>query len=150
MLGLGRKTAPSLDRFSIENWDVRQGEYEGRPVIARINRMAAKYVGHPELPVRLGVTVAFHSPNEHGFCNKEEGEQVGVIEDQLIEALAAEKIGYLVLVITTNGNREFVFYVRDGGKALAAASQVAAKSASHRIQSGTLDDPEWSYFARFA
>ncbi len=150
MLGLGKKKVPSLDQFPADNWTVAQGECDGRPLVIRINTAAKKFVAHPQLATRLGVTVPFHSPNENGFCAKEEGDQVGKIEDQLCDALAADKTGFLVLVITTNGAREFVFYVRDAARAQAAAKKAASQTSTHKLQFGTLDDPEWSYFAQFA
>ena len=76
MFGLGMTKPRRLDRFSSEHWVVVQGENGGAPMVLRINSGAAKYAAHPELPIRLGVTVAFNAPNEHGFCTPEEGEQL--------------------------------------------------------------------------
>jgi hypothetical protein len=53
MLGLGTKKPRRLDRFPSKNWKVVQGVSEGGPLVLRINSGAAKYAGHPELPIPL-------------------------------------------------------------------------------------------------
>lgn len=150
MLGLGTRKPRRLDRFSSEHWKVVQGESEGGPLVLRINSDAAKYAAHPELPIRLGVTVAFNAPNEHGFCTPEEGEQLNQIEDQLVSRLQTNHAGFLVLVVTFGGKREFIFYVRDDQEASSAVDLVRDRTASHSLLYGLETDPEWLYYSQFA
>jgi hypothetical protein len=119
-------------------------------MVLRINSDAAKYAGHPELPIRLGVTVAFNAPNDHGFCTPEEGEQLNQIEDQLISRLQANHTGFLVLVVTYGGKREFIFYVRDQQQVSTAVEAVQDTTASHKLLYGLETDPNWSYYLQFA
>ena len=150
MLGLGKKSPPSLDRFPTDKCTVAQGMCDGRPMVVRLNAWARKYIGHPELPVRLGVTIAFNQPNEHGFCSPEEGARVGEIEDRLEKQLESTRAAFPVLAITLSGQREFVYYVRDREKASTAVDAVRAESPSHTIVYGFVDDADWSYYTQFA
>jgi hypothetical protein len=136
MLGFGTKKPLSLDRFPIENWIVAQAQTEDAPMILRINSGARKYIAHPELPVRLGVTVAFNAPNEYGFCTPEEGQQLSQIEDRLTEELMKNQIGFPVLVVTCGGKREFmaVFDPTSGKPAL--PYQISRSGDPFRFSSG--------------
>ncbi len=149
MFGILSKTPPSLDRFPAENWSVAQAECDGRPMIVRINGAARRYIAHPELKIRLGVTIAFNQPNEHGFCTADEGAQLGVIEDALCQALLSVRAAFPVMVLTTGGRREFVFYVKDQTQASRAVDKVAAGTSTHKLTYGFNDDPGWSYYAQF-
>jgi len=149
MLWLFSKKPPSLDRFPTENWTVAQGEADGKPMVVRVNSGARKFVAHPELPVRLGVTVAFNQPNAHGFCSAEEGDQLSAIEDQLCEGLFAARAAFPVLVITVGGRREFVFFARDKSAASRAVDATAASTTTHKLVYGFVDDPEWASFTQF-
>jgi hypothetical protein len=150
MLGLGKKSPPSLDRFPTDNWTVAQGVADGKPMIVRINAGAKKYVGHPELAAFLGVTVAFRSPNEHGFPSKDETPELDAIEARFDKDLEATRLAFPALVITTGGKREFVYYVLEREKPAAAVDAIRAQSPSHQITYGFVDDPTWSYYGQFA
>jgi len=149
MFGLGSKKPPSLDRFPTDNWAVSTGECDGQPLIARINAGCRKYVGHPELTCRLGVTITFRSPDERGFPSKEEQVELNNFEDQLCERLQGEMIGFSVLVITTGGRRELVFHVGDRERASAIVDQVRDASPCQAVY-GFEDDPDWTYFSQLA
>ena len=149
MLGLFNKKPRSLDRFPTENWTVAQGVLDGKPTVVRFNVGARKFVAHPELGVRLGVTIAFNEPNENGLCSADEGAQLGAIEDLLYDGLLSARAAFPAIVITLGGQREFVFYVKDKAKASKAVDAVGAKTTTHKLDYGFLDDPEWSYYAQF-
>ena len=148
MLGLFSKKPPSLDRFPTEKWTVAQCVSDGGPMILRVNSGARKFVAHPELPIRLGVTVSFNQPNEHGFCTSDEGAQLGVIEDRLCEGLLAARTAFPVLVITVGGRREFVFFTRDKSAASPIVDEVAASTSTHKLTYGFLDDSEWTCYTQ--
>ena len=150
MFGLGTTKPRRLDRFSSEHWVVVQGENGGAPMVLRINSGAAKYAAHPELPIRLGVTVAFNAPNGHGFCTPEEGEQLNQIEDQLVSRLQAGHAGFPVLVVTCGGKREFIYYVRDEQQASNAVEVVRDRTASHDLLHGLETDRKWLYYSQLA
>ena len=149
MLGFGTKKPPSLDRFPTENWLVAQAQSDDKPVILRINGGARKYIAHPDLTLRLGITVVFNAPNEHGFCSNQEGQQLSQIEDSLTAQLMKNQKGFPVLVVTSGGRREFIFYVRDKKQACAAVEAAIPSITSHKLTYGVESDPDWSYYQQF-
>lgn len=149
MLGFGTKKPAALDRFPTESWSVAKAIADGAPLILRINIGARKYVAHPELPTRLGVTVDFNVPNEHGFCSSAEGEQLSNLEDALTAALLKQQAGFPVLAVTTAGKREFIYYVRDEQSAGKAVESVRSEGSTHKLEYGFERDAEWSYFKQF-
>ena len=149
MFGLGIKKPPRLDRFPLDAWNVAQGEFEGKPMVIRINTGARNYIAHPELPFRLGITVSFNTPNEHGFCSGDEGDQLSAIEDTLTECLGSEQIAFPVLVVTCAGRREYIFYASDTKRASQTVERCRIGITSHQLQFAMESDTEWSYFAQF-
>ena len=150
MFGLGTKKPRSLDRFPTDNWTLATGETDGAPVVVRVNLGAKKYLAHPELPVRLGVTIALNTPNQHGFCDDDEGEQLNRIEDRLSARLEGDHVGFLVLVVTCGGRRELIFYVRDESQASAIVDAIRGEGVTHTLTYGLEEDADWSYYAQFA
>ena len=150
MLGIFSKKPPSLDRFPTEEWTVAKAVMDGKPMVVRLNTGARKFVAHSELGVRLGVTIAFNEPNEHGFCSADEGAQLSAIEDCLQDGLVSGRAAFPALVLTVDGRREFIFYVKDQAKASQVVDAVAAKITSHKLTYGFNDDSDWSYFVQFS
>jgi hypothetical protein len=150
MFGIGSKKPLSLERFPLDSWSVATGESDGKPLIIRVNAGARKFVAHPELPLRLGVQLAFRTPNEHGFPAKDEQPDLDRIEEGLLQALQAPKAGFCVLVLTNNGRREFVCYVRDHDQASKIVDPFIAATFSHQMCYQLEEDPAWAYYSQFA
>lgn len=108
------------------------------------------YAGQPELPVRLGIAVPLLAGDERGLPRNEEAAQLDSIEDALFGAVESSGIGRIVLVITTNGMREFVAYTRSKEAAEGAVSRARAAVKTHRIQHYTAPDPKWELFRDFS
>lgn len=133
-----------------DNWAVSQGERNRKPLFVRVNTSASSYVGHPDLPVRVGVAVPLLAANEHGLPGDVESGQLETIEASLFSAIQAGGIGRIVLIITTNGMREFVAYARSKEAGEAGVSRARATVKTHKLQSYTAPDPEWKVFRQFA
>jgi hypothetical protein len=118
-------------------------------MIVRVNSGARKFVAHPELPVRLGVTATFNHPNEHGFCSADEGAQLGAIEDRLTDGLLGARAAYPALVITVDGRREYVFFARDKAAASRVVDALKVSTTTHTLVYGFLDDPQWASYVQF-
>jgi hypothetical protein len=129
---------------------VATGESDGKPLIVRTNMGARKFVAHPELPLRLGVQLAFRSPNEHGFPAKDEQPELDQIEERLLDCLQGPKAGFCVLVLTNDGRREFVCYVRDRDQASTIVDTIIAATPSHQMCYQLEEDPPWAYYSQFA
>ena len=133
-----------------EEWSVSQGEHQGRPMFVRIKVSAALYAGQRELPMRLGIAVPLIAGDERGLPRIEEASQLDSIEEALFGAVESSGIGRIVLVITTNGMREFVAYTRSKEAAEAAVSHARAAVKTHRIQHYTAPDPKGELLREFS
>ncbi len=129
-------------------WSVASGKYEGKPIVIRRNTTARTYARHPDLPFRLGIAVPLHNPDADGLAQGDEVEQLHEIEDRLEVALGA--FGRKVVVISTDGMREFISYVRSAPLAERVASTVRAATATHEVQHYVEPDPQWSAYFEFA
>lgn len=50
-----------------DSWSLFQGEWDGKPLIARVNAALKRFTGHPQYQHQVGVAVPFRSPDENGF-----------------------------------------------------------------------------------
>jgi hypothetical protein len=149
MWPFGRKDR-SLRNFPTEwGWSVGQTQWDGKPMFLRLQKRARRFAGHPELPFRLGVAVPLHAPNEHGLPVGEEFTALNSIEDALCDSLQPTHSGFLVMVITTNGMREFVFYVKDQEKATGAVEAARLIAAGHEVQYYVEKDADWALYRQF-
>ncbi len=145
---LRRKKFEPLEFLPAEDrWTVAEGQHGGNRMLVRMNTSAKDYAEHPELPVRLGIAIPLHAPRPDGMPNDVETKQLGEIEDRLFGALGAS--GRVVLIISTNGMREFVSYVRTPDDAARVAQSVRAATTTHEVQHYVESDPKWDLFGQF-
>ena len=136
---------PSESRTS-----VLKGERNGKPLFVRRNDSAAILTTHPEFRYRAGVAVPLNYPNEHGLPSENEMQELNVIEDSLTSQMEAGQQSIQVLVITTNGMREFVFYTRDSALINKVIERLRSKIKSHKVQAYVTEDPGWEVYETFS
>lgn len=131
-----------------ERWSVAEGVIEGVPTIMRANSTAGTlYNAHPLLPIRMGIAIPLNAPDDNGFPSESEGEQLNDIEDHLTELLGQN--GRLVLVISSNGMREFVSYIDSESTAKNTIGLLTTKTTTHKIQAYAEIDKKWDLFKQF-
>jgi len=137
-----------LESIPIEDlWSVGRGPIDGTPMIVQRNTSAETYARHPDLPIRLGIAIPIHLPDERGYANQVESKQLEAIEDRLCAALGPA--GRLVLVITGGGMKEFVSYVRSAPLAERVVAKVREETKSHEVQYYVQEDRKWRVFSEF-
>src|SRR5215813_1283961 len=126
---------PELANLNVEDsWSVCEGEYKGKPLIARVNTGLRSLASDSRYQHRIGVAVQFMSAGDDGLPSGEESWQVSEIEDLIAAALEENRESLFAAVITTNGIREFVFYTSDPDAAEKKLAALAEKIDSHQIQ----------------
>jgi hypothetical protein len=131
-------------------WAVAQGEYNGKPMIVGINKSAAQFVGDNHYTHRVGCAVPFHESDDNGFPSSPELPQLLVLEDALCRELEQGGKSILVLRITTNGMREFVFYSGDPEFVKQRCMAVGDEITSHDFQLVIEPDPDWTVYRQFS
>jgi len=148
MFGFKKKFHPIAEYE--ESWTVKQGTYDGAPILIRIQSGLKKAVGHPEYPFQMGVAVPLLKPSETGMPDRDEISLLDPIEDRLVEVLGSQG-AVLTAVVTTGKMREFVFYAREWKpeELDQMVKQVEAEVGSHRIQFIMRHDPDWAVYDSF-
>jgi len=145
-----RKRHLPLESFPVnEDWAIAIGERDGKRTFIRIHLGAKPYAGHPGLPYCLSVIVPFLFPDEEGMPDEDEKEVLDDIEDSLREILGPAARGFMVVIATANGAREFLLYTRDAEAANAAIAVTRKCSGEREIQSEILHDPKWVAYKHF-
>jgi hypothetical protein len=140
---------PPLSELPRESsWQVKQGQYEGRPLLVRLNMSVEPFRGHPELSHQIGIAIPFRAPDEQGMPSEAEFEELNQIEDLLFDALEIATRSIVVAVITTKGMREFVIYAREPAEIRERLLALKARiTSAHEVQMISRPDPSWSTFA---
>jgi len=131
-------------------WVVAQGDYNGRPLFARINTGARGMAGDPGYGHRVGVAVPLLDPNADGLPGPEESAQLDEVEQKLVPALTSGGTAVFVLAITTSGMREFVFYTSKPAAVEPCLQRVSALVETHELEHVVEEDPAWVVFEQFA
>jgi hypothetical protein len=132
-----------------DSWTVCEGEYNGKPLLARVNVGLKPLVADSRYQHRIGVAVPFNSPDENGFPSGEESWKVSEIEDLLVAELEIHHESLFAVVITTGGMREFVFYTSDPHTAETKLKALAERIDSYQLQRVIEPDAGWTVYHQF-
>ena len=130
-------------------WVVMEGKHGENAMFVRRNISATELAGSPEFRHRVGVAVPLNAPNELGLPDDSEAVQLNAIEDSLNLVLCSGQNALQVLVITTSGMREFIYYTREPKACPLAFDAVQAEARSHKLQAYVAEDPKGRLFAQF-
>ncbi len=131
-------------------WGGSQGTYKGAALVVRYNQAAKEWVGHAELPIKLGFAIPFSSPNPQGMPDPEENRQVNDIEDIIIAELDEKARAVQALVLTTSSMKEFVFYIPQGVDIASIHKSVQDRVKSHTVQCMAVMEPKWDSYKQFS
>ena len=141
----------TLPRMSDESlsWGVAEGVLDETPLIIRYNESAREWMGHRELPVKLGFAIPLNSPNEGGLPDANENDQLLQIEDILVTEVESRTHAILAMVLTTGTMKEFIFYVPTDVdiRAIHEAAQEAVST--HEVQCMAVMEPKWDSYRDF-
>jgi hypothetical protein len=141
---------PSRAQLTIPNdWQVMMAQTEEGPMVLKVNSGYANLIGHPDYPYQVGVTIPLNSPTGAGMHDSDEGDQVVVIEELLVEALQNENLALWVFSQCSVGVKEWVFYTTDPAEAAKRINEVRDQVKTHPIEDICLEDPEWDIFQAF-
>jgi hypothetical protein len=133
---------------SESKWSILNGQYQGHPLFVRRNDSAKSLLANSEYRWRVGIAVSLTNPNQHGLPIEPEMTLLSNIEAALQSNLESDQSAILVLVITTKGMREFVFFTRvpDVEPAIAA---VRVKFPNQTLHSYVKEDKDWNVYKQF-
>ena len=129
-----------------QRWSVAAGDDSGRPLVVRLNEAARGLVGHPDLPIKLGFAMPLNRPNESGFPDADENEQLGAVEDLIAQRVLTEAVGLHVMTLTNGLMKECVFYIAPGLDVAGVHAALRELVTSHEVQCMAVNEPGWESF----
>jgi hypothetical protein len=130
-------------------WAILEGEEDGNVLFVRRNESAKQLMGHKEYSYRVGFSIPLRNPKSNGLPSNEEMEILYSIEDTLSKEIERDRNSLLVLVITTDGMRELVYYTKRPDVIKQVVQEIQTKIVSHEIQYYIKEDPDWEVYKEF-
>lgn len=132
-----------------QRWSVAQAEDDGARLLVCFNETAGKWVGHSDLPIKLGFAVPLNRPSEDGLPDAAENAELLAIEDVIRQHVSAKTVGLHVLTLTTGAMKEWVFYVAPGADVASLHADIRRQVASHDVQCMAVEEQEWESYRAF-
>ena len=130
-------------------WSVYETDHDGMPLFIRCNITAEEWMGHAELPIKLGFAVPFQSLNKQGVPDANENEALNAVENLIFHYLNTQTKGVHALVLTTGRMKEFVFYIPRNVDVQAIHKNIRQAAPEHDIQCMAVHEPDWKSFQLF-
>src|SRR5207247_9623773 len=106
-------------------------------------------IGHAANPYRVGVATQVRATAANGMPTPEENATLQEVEDRLSRALEVDRETLLVVVLTTNGVKEWVLYTSDPDATKRRMQAFAPTVSTHRLQMVVEQDKAWSVYRQF-
>lgn len=130
-------------------WHVAESGYEGERLIVRFNEAARKLSGHPDLPIKLGFAIPFNRPQQGGFPDPGENQELAAVEDIISSRVLGGIVGVHAMTLTTGVMKEIVFYIAPGLDIARLHAGLREEVATHDVQCVASSEPDWVSFRRF-
>jgi hypothetical protein len=141
MLGFAAKTEP-------KEWFIAAGEDNGFPLIMRARNQVPNGVRTKDYS--HSITIAWkYQPNENGMPGEKENQEMESLENATEKLIENKKIGYLAVVFTGNGNREWHWYARDEKEFVESINGYLVGKRKIPIEISDEIDPEWKEWKQF-
>lgn len=131
-------------------WSVCETDHDGTLLFIRRNITAEEWIGHAELPIKLGFAVPLTSSNGYGLPNPDENEALNAVEDLIIRYLNTQTRGIHALVLTTGRMKEFVFYIPRNVDIHTIHENIRQSVPEHNVQCMAVNEPDWKSFQLFS
>jgi len=126
----------------ISDWDVYMCEVEGRPASILVDLALAEHAPLKNLPVLGHVGVALQRPDENGFPDAAEYDELAALEDALIKALVEQGQAVYAGRSIRDGESDFFFYLPDM-QGFGDAVEKAFCAALEQKKGGNTPGPDW-------
>jgi hypothetical protein len=142
---LAQNESPSL---ADNQWSVAQFEKNGKPLIVRYRNERPQSVEMAAFPFLLSATWAYQ-PNEFALPSADEMEWMDRFEDALASALETSQTAHLMVVLTGNGERDWLWYTRGEAEAMRQVNQALQGHKPYPIEFSVQKDRGWKAYAQF-
>jgi len=124
------------------------GEQEGRPVIYRSMQSVPAGEKESDFPTLINIYWPFEKEENNGMPDQNTNEKQIAFEDA-IASLDVNGTSHLMLVVTGNGRKEWIWYVKDSNKWMNKLNELLTGHEVYPIQIEMEKDSEWSTYHNF-
>jgi hypothetical protein len=128
-------------------WAIARGETDGQTLIHRF-RSKVPDIEFSEFPTMIVIKWEFESDHPQGFPVGEVNDRQNVLED-LMEWADDEKNSYMTHVVTANGSKEWLWYVKDTDQWMDSLNEAFSDEPQFPIQISLYNEPKWETFTDF-
>ena len=142
---LEQNEGPSL---ADDQWSVAQLEKNGKPLLVRYRTERPQGVETAAFPFLLSATWAYQ-PNEFALPAADEMELMDQFEDALASALETSQTAHLMVILTGNGERDWLWYTRGEAEAMRCVNQALKGHRPYPVEFSVQKDRGWKAYAQF-
>ena|SRR2546430_6274367 len=129
-------------------WFIAEAEEDGLPIIFRVREMRPRGVEPQRYPNLISVLWAFDK-SESGMPDDPTVDRMNDFEDRL-DALEGANRGYMMVTITGNGRREWLWYVADSSEFMTGVNRLLRSvPAKFPVSFEGAEDPAWQTYGAF-
>lgn len=132
------------DDFDLIPWSIAVGIHEGKPLYIRSRNFPFTFT-RASYPQRINIFWTMSEVGSEGLPLEFEFERLETFENRLVGAVEQDKHSLLSVVLTTNGQREFVFHTADVSGFLSRLKNMRQEDSRYPIELQRFDDVDWEY-----
>jgi hypothetical protein len=127
---------------------VAQAEKNGKPLLIRYRSERPQGVDTAAFPFLLSATWTYQG-NDVGFPTPEEMGLMNKFEDALVSAFEASQTAHLMVIVTGNGERDWLWYTCGEAEAMRQVNQALKGHKRYPVQFSIQEDRAWRAYAQF-
>jgi hypothetical protein len=131
-----------------DQWRVAQLEKHGKPLLVRYRNERPKNAERASFPFLLSATWAYQR-NEFGLPSADEMKLMDKFEDALASKLETSQTAHLMVVLTGNGERDWLWYTVGEEEAMRLVNQALKGHKAYPVQFSVQKDRRWKAYAQF-
>ncbi len=125
-----------------------QGKQDGKPIVYRSMERVPEGQKESDYPTLINIYWPFELDANNGMPDTQTNEAQINFEDAL-DQLDQNGVSHLMLVVTGNGRKEWIWYVRDVEGWMNKLNELLAGHKVYPIEIEINQDPDWSTYHNF-
>jgi len=128
-----------------DTWAIARTEEAGLRVLFRYRAMVPPNIAPSDYPHLINIYWRFDGSATSGMPSSDVADRMGELESQL-EPIEGPRIGFLMLAITGNNRKEWIWYVRKPEGFVAALNAALRGADKFPIELEAASDPGWDNY----
>lgn len=126
-------------------WSVAEGATDEYEFQIRFRKFPES-INTKAYPIRLNIFWQMDECFENGYPTEEELKRVHTFENRIVDAVEHDNFSIMSIVLTGNGQREFVFHTSDSHEFIDRLTNMPQEDDPYPLEIHSNDDEEWEYY----